>query len=317
MLRKILDKRFQDFLSIRKTLGFSVDNSTMGLLKPFLRFCGEIFPDENTITEPMLIQWLQEYHYDNPNSLNVFLSQLNTFTAFILFTGGDISFSPLEYTTKWVRRIPILPNDEEMKELFWAIDNLPDRSSQYAPINLIFPVMTRFMFLCGMRPQEPGKLIREEVNLSTGDIYIRKSKKNKDRHIIMSEDMRNLCSIFDSLQDRNRYYFFEFNGKPLTGTWVWNNLRKVIHDNNLTNLNNFRPYDFRHLFASRTIMKWIDNKQNVMELLPYLSVYMGHSEIKYTLYYIHLLPDRLKKTAGIDWSIFNRIYRSGYNEDSR
>jgi hypothetical protein len=64
-------------------------------------------------------------------------------------------------------------------------------------------------------------------------------------------------------------------------------------------------------------MKWIDNKQNVMELLPYLSVYMGHSEIKYTLYYIHLLPDRLKKTAGIDWSIFNRIYRSGYNEDSR
>ena len=133
----------------------------------------------------------------------------------------------------------------------------------------------------------------------------------------MSDDMRNLCSIFDSLQDRNRYYFFEFNGKPLTGTWVWNNLRKVIHDNNLTNLNNFRPYDFRHLFASRTIMKWIDNKQNVMELLPYLSVYMGHSEIKYTLYYIHLIPDRLKKTAGIDWSIFNRIYRSGYNEDSR
>ena len=133
---------------------------------------------------------------------------------------------------------------------------------------------------------------------------------------VYSEDMRNLCSIFDSLQDRNRYYFFEFNGKPILTSWIWNNLRKTIRDNGLENLYNFRPYDFRHLFASRTIMKWIDNKQDVMKLLPYLSVYMGHSDIKYTMYYVHLLPERLKKTSGIDWTIFNQIYRGIDNEDS-
>lgn len=316
MLGNILNEQFQKMLESRKTLGFSVDENTMGLLKPFIRYCGELFPDENTIKEYMLIQWLEQHNYDNPNSLNVFLSQLNALTSFILFTGGDISFSPIDYTTKWIRHIPSLPNDEEIISLFQAIDTLPDRPATYPPVNLIFPVLTRFMFLCGMRPQEPGKLVRDEVDLSTGDIYIRKSKKNKDRHIIISEDMRNLCSIFDSLQDRNRYYFFEFNGKPILTSWIWNNLRKTIRDNGLENLYSFRPYDFRHLFASRTIMKWIDNKQDVMKLLPYLSVYMGHSDIKYTMYYVHLLPERLKKTSGIDWTIFNQIYGGIDNEDS-
>ena len=316
MLGDILNEQFQKMLESRKTLGFSVDENTMGLLKPFIRYCGELFPDENTIKEYMLIQWLEQHNYDNPNSLNVFLSQLNALTSFILFTVVYISFSPIDYTTKWVRHIPGLPNDEEIISLFQAIDTLPDRPATYPPVNLIFPVLTRFMFLCGMRPQEPGKLVRDEVDLSTGDIYIRKSKKNKDRHIIISEDMRNLCSIFDSLQDRNRYYFFEFNGKPILTSWIWNNLRKTIRDNGLENLYSFRPYDFRHLFASRTIMKWIDNKQDVMKLLPYLSVYMGHSDIKYTMYYVHLLPERLKKTSGIDWTIFNQIYGGIDNEDS-
>jgi integrase len=59
-------------------------------------------------------------------------------------------------------------------------------------------------------------------------------------------------------------------------------------------------------------MRWIDNKREVMELLPYLSVYMGHEDINNTLYYVHLLPERLKASAGINWEVFNSVYRGTY-----
>lgn len=69
-----------------------------------------------------------------------------------------------------------------------------------------------------------------------------------------------------------------------------------------------RPYDLRHAFASRSIMKWIDQKLDVMVLLPFLSSYMGHSQITSTLYYVHLLPERIRKSAGIDWGQFTAVY---------
>lgn len=37
-----------------------------------------------------------------------------------------------------------------------------------------------------------------------------------------------------------------------------------------------------------------------MSLLTYLGTYMGHSEFRDTLYYVHLSPERLRKSAGID-----------------
>lgn len=52
-----------------------------------------------------------------------------------------------------------------------------------------------------------------------------------------------------------------------------------------------------------------------MELLPYLSAYMGHAELTSTLYYIHLLPEKLRKANGIDWQKFSLIYGKEVPED--
>ena len=48
-----------------------------------------------------------------------------------------------------------------------------------------------------------------------------------------------------------------------------------------------------------------------MELLTYLSAYMGHIELSSTLYYIHLLPDGLRRALGGDLELLRRIYGDG------
>ena len=41
--------------------------------------------------------------------------------------------------------------------------------------------------------------------------------------------------------------------------------------------------------------------------LPYLQAYMGHKELNATAYYIHLLPENLVRSSGVDWENLNSI----------
>jgi integrase len=54
---------------------------------------------------------------------------------------------------------------------------------------------------------------------------------------------------------------------------------------------NIRVYDFRHHFVYANMNKWLREEKDVNAMLPYLMKYMGHSEVKNTLYYFHLMPD--------------------------
>ena len=40
-----------------------------------------------------------------------------------------------------------------------------------------------------------------------------------------------------------------------------------------------------------------------------------HSELTSTLYYVHLLPEKLRKSIGIDWDMLSSIYGEGGPED--
>ena len=62
---------------------------------------------------------------------------------------------------------------------------------------------------------------------------------------------------------------------------------------------------------SQFMVDYEEKHKNVMSLMPFLSEYMGHSSLQHTLYYIHLIPERLRNTSSIDWNSFSRIYGKG------
>lgn len=68
-----------------------------------------------------------------------------------------------------------------------------------------------------------------------------------------------------------------------------------------------RVYDLRHRFASAALHRWLDEGKDLYSRLPYLRTYMGHKELAATAYYIHLLPENLVKSAGIDWDALGRM----------
>src|SRR5665648_593305 len=78
-------------------------------------------------------------------------------------------------------------------------------------------------------------------------------------------------------------------------------------ETDISKLPRLRVYDLRHRFTSAVLNKWLDEGRNLYAMLPFLSAYMGHSSLSATAYYIHLLPENLVKSAGIDWLSFDQL----------
>ena len=290
----------------RAAMGFMIGKDQI-YLNAFIKFCEESFPDESAITREIVDSWLCSYNFKNPKTQSNVVSVLRTFCRFLNSMGMHSYIPDEDYSICCPVYHPYIFTDTELTALFNAFDTI--QPHPYGPNReYIFPVLFRMMYCCGMRPTEPLRLKTEDVNLHTGEIYIRQSKQNKDRRIIMSDDMKKLCRKYNAIVGKREWFFQKWNGGPFTGEWARNQMDRCWKKTGMIKRQNLRPYDLRHNFATRSIMKWIDCGEDVMVLLPYLSTYMGHSKFTHTMYYIHLLPERLRKSADINWDMLQRVY---------
>lgn len=302
-----LENSFEQMMHFREAVGYATATYRSSV-PPFISFCGDRYPEAVYITQEMVDAWLSVYPYSS-NTKAVFISLIREYTKFLCFLGRDDFIPDDDYSTKRLPYHPFLFSDHELNTFFRSIDSYTGSTcrKRYLP-EMVLPMYSRMLYCCGMRPQEPPAILRRDIDLNTGDVYIRQSKRHKDRHIIISEDMRVLCSRYDELAGERDWFFQIWDGSPYTTKWYYNCFIRCWELSGLSGSGVPRPYDLRHAFSSRTLMHWINNGRDVMELLPYLSAYLGHSELTSTLYYIHLLPDKLRKSSNIDWERFSVIY---------
>jgi len=126
----------------------------------------------------------------------------------------------------------------------------------------------------------------------------------------MSPDMMRLCREYDrALPPERTYFFMQASGKAYTASQVDKLIKKcwLCANPGVENLPNIRTYDLRHRFASACLNRWLDEGADLNNKIIYLMAYMGHDRIDETLYYVHILPENLVKSAGIDWDALNSV----------
>ncbi len=297
----------------RTAMGYTIGND-QHYIAAFIGFCKNMFPDADRITRDMVNAWICSYGFKNMKTQANAVSLLRTYCRFVHSIGVDAYIPDDDYTVRAPKYHPYIFTDKELVSLFDAFDAV--RPHPYGPKReYIFPVLFRMMYCCGMRPTEPLRLKTGDVDLRTGGVYIRQSKQNRDRHIIMSGDMLELCRRYDATAGPREWFFQKWDGGAFTGEWARNQMDRCWKETGMEKRQRLRPYDLRHNFATRSIMKWTDSGEDVMSLLPYLSTYMGHAKLTHTLYYVHLLPDRLRSSANIDWDMMKEIYGGEDMED--
>ena len=159
----------------------------------------------------------------------------------------------------------------------------------------VIPVIFRLLYTCGLRSSEARLLHVDDIDLSTGKIYIRKSKGWEARVIYVSDDMLDLLRRYDRIiRDRypDREAFFpnqsgDYYSKSTLGVWFhefWDPLPEAA----VTKGNTPRVHDLRHSFCVYRLNRWVSEHADLNALYPYLSEFMGHSNFADTDYYLTL-----------------------------
>lgn len=298
----------QEYLEHRKTLGYS--NHQEYFLARFDIYCSQHFPDAEALTKRIVRSWFSHEISLGGKGMHGKISAVRMLAQYI---GGEAYVLPKTAISPPPKYVPYILTDDELSRLFSAVDTLNGKFE--TAIKLMFPAMLRLQYTCGLRPPEIRLIKRDDINLATGEILITKTKTNKERLIIMSDDMLKLCRKYDVIRavanPQSEYFFARADGTPIpphqfTTTFksCWKQANPDVPGNMLPRL---RPYDLRHRFASAILQKWLNEKRDFYAMLPYLRAFMGHEKFSQTAYYIHLLPENLLSSAGVDWNMMDDV----------
>lgn len=135
-------------------------------------------------------------------------------------------------------------------------------------------------------------LKREDVDLKSGVLNIKKSKGNVQHYVALHDSVTEIMRKYDGsvgMLYPTRVYFFPSGEDTFyTKTWLASTFRdiwKLVGSNHKA-----RPYDFRHHYTVCNINRWLDEDFDFNEKLMYLSKSMGHSSVESTAYYYSLVP---------------------------
>jgi integrase len=302
--------RLLSMLEFRAARGYKRDTYLDHYIR-FDRHCCNQKIEDLKLTMELVHGWLES---DDTYELAKRTTAIRLFGQYLDAIGETAYVLPNKYATGGKPKPPYIFTDDEMAALFAAIDRLkPTDSEPY--LNEIAPVLFRLTYTCGLRPNEGRELLAENVNLDTGEILLTHTKRNKERVVVMSDDMLAMCREYNLRRGifggSNPCFFPSICGGPLTNEKVyaafnkaWGAARRTFE---CPTLNPVRVYSLRHRFASACLNRWLDDGENLMAMLPYLRAYMGHDKLSETAYYIHILPENLVMSPGIDWEALNAI----------
>lgn len=299
------------YIKLRVSLGNEEDTYARRL-HSFDTFCVEKYPKEVILSMEIAEAWCTKKTNEQTNTLKNRTNILRGFSKYLVSIGKKAYIIPDGFAGKGVQFIPYLYNDIELRSFFVGADQLPPHP--LSPFReYVVPVMFRVLYCCGLRPQEVRHLKVSDTNLGEGTFYISNTKRNKDRIVAMSKELHDLCIKYDMhMQDKipSREYFFQNpTGGPYRIAWIQQQFFRCWKKAGISFTTNHRPrvYDWRHNFATRVIVRWMNEQKDVMNLLPYLSTYMGHSSLEYTAYYIHLVPGHLKFSTLTAWNCSQEV----------
>ena len=287
----------------KQALGYDYHGSAC-ILHTFDKFCREQFPNETCLTAELAMKWAEKSKTEQNLSRLNRVSVIRELAKHMNSVGEQAYLLPLQLTKKTGRHIPYIYSKEDLSKLFKEIDSL--QPSLRAPTkHLVVSVIFRMIYCCGLRPIEARRLRRKDVNLFNGTVNILESKGHKDRIVVLSEDMLELCRNYGQCVETiypDRKYFFPSPSVRGDGMysmeWIIPTFRRFLQAAGISGYGEIQPrlYDLRHTFATHRLHQWVKEGKDVNACLAYLSEYMGHSNLESTAYYMRLTASASMKS---------------------
>jgi integrase len=302
----------ENMILLKVSLG-GAESTYLDRARNFDRFCSKHYPDAECLTEPLALSWVK----DAETATRAVLSRVafeRGFATYLNSIGKSAYVLPDRFTSGRSIFVPYIFTDSELSTLFREIDAYQYSKEPLRPV--LLSTYFRLTYTCGLRPNEGRTLKKQDVDLHTGEVRILNTKMQKSRVVVMSDDMLSMAKTYMTLRNiaypNSEYLFPSDDGAPYTAMWMQGKLKQFFARANPGIPREFLPpvrvYDFRHRFATAVLNRWLDEKKDIHSRLPYLRTYMGHKDLESTAYYIHLLPENLVKSSGINWDSMGEIF---------
>lgn len=280
----------------KNLLGYPYDSSAR-VLRVFSEFCVTHYPNETTLTKEIAMHWAKKKPDEHVNGLLRRITPIRQLARYMSSIGIAAYVIPNGIPGKQIRYVPHIFTDQELRAFFTAVDSCLVSPFSGPVRHLIIPVFFRLLYCCGLRSSEARLLDVDDVNLESGNLTIRQSKGNKDRNVVMSEDLLHLCRIYHAKVSYifpDRHVFFpNQKGKHYNDSMIDYWFHLFWDKTGIANGSGNPPrvHDFRHTFAVKRLNLWVQEGKDLQAYLPYLSMYLGHAHLTETDYYLHFVPE--------------------------
>lgn len=298
-LRQAVD----EYLTMRRNLGFKMRDPGC-LLPQFATFMEA--HNAPFITQQLALSWAQQPANVQMSTWAQRLSHVRVFARFRhsndprtqIPSAGLLPFKPK-------RSRPYLYTDDEISKLLELSLNLPQYDKTCALLPWVYHCALGLLSVTGLRLGEVTHLQLTDIDLDAALLTIRNAKYGKSRLIPLHTTS---CQVLKDYINRRRqhfsnqtvsdYLFVSSKGNRVDDAQVRRIFYKLSHQIGLrssTDSRGPRLHDFRHRFATNTLLNWYRADKDPERLLPILSAYLGHVHVADTQWYLENSPELMRE----------------------
>ena len=285
---------FDGFVVYKRGLGYGYSGEVMFLIRQFSRFLSGFPGCPEVLKKEMLDAFceLREGESAWTRKARVWISR--QFALYLKSQGFNCYVPPVRRERAPADFIPYIITENEMARIIERADNQPFLR-QSPKTNPIYSMLIRMLWCCGLRLSEALSLKVGDVDLDNALITVKKAKYNQTRLVPMSDSLtayaRQYWNGMGFMREAPTAYFYpnrqggQYNRSP-----VGVHIKKLMLEANVTRdgIKPPRVHDVRHSFALEALKKMEADGMDIYCSLPLLAVYLGHSDIKSTEYYLRL-----------------------------
>jgi integrase/recombinase XerD len=298
-----LRQAVHEYLSLRRALGFKLIEADR-MLHDFVTFMER--RHELYITQSLALEWAQRRSNLQPASWAQRLSVVRGFARYRSATDPRTEV-PAEglLPFRFKRTRPYLYSDDEIRRLLHAALQLPFRGERGALRPWTYYCLFGLLSVSGMRLGEARNLKLQDVDLAAGVLTIRGTKFGKSRLVPLHGST---CKVLADYIARRE---LRWAGRPVSSYLLVSNRGNRLDNGEIhrtfyrlsrqiglrgdTDSHGPRLHDMRHVFATRTLVRWYQSGEDPERRMPILSAYLGHAHIADTQWYLNASPELMRE----------------------
>ena len=217
----IFDGPFKEYcpmyVEYKRNLGYKFGESSLYQL----RYMDDFFKNYDMallrLNKDMVEDYVSKRGNESTKTQHMRMSLIRQFSIFMNSLGFNFYVHPKELIPIIKTFTPYIFTHKEIASIIKVLDSL-DYTPCSKHYHLIYPMLFRMLYGCGLRINEALSLKKIDVDLVNGILTVKKAKNNTSRLVPMSTSLQNYCRQYASnmgfeMHDNGYFYPSRDNGK--------------------------------------------------------------------------------------------------------